>query len=474
MVKKKSEVQEVKKNIRCLNIRNLNILKTNILFPMGGKSRRVLRGGVVYDEQRNRNSVNKSLALDLPDHVLELVVEHLCLPDLFRFGWVCKLWKSVCDPLQFQNHLPWLIGPFNNNKDDDDSSLAFDSTETAIGFFSLRNQRIYKAELPELSNRRICGSLPAGWLMTIHENSEIQLFNPFIMNRLSQTWSSASLIYLPPMSKLPGVTTELTENELFYVGTSIRVPAAHFRFPSKEMRDVCIDNVAMSSSLITKGTVIMVIQGVDCALAFYIIGGVEQVWTPVSRELGNSLFHDLTYYKGKFFAVHNNGYVVVIDGVKENSLFSPSLKIVVGRHPFKFADHHYILESSGDLLVVLRYLKALDDSKTWRLYRTVGFKVLKLDFTGRDISWVEVESIGDRSLFLGGNTSFTIQANEFSGCKPNCIYFTDNFYNYNREFGGHDLGVFSLQDGSIENFHYQSDDVVVMPPPVWYAPNLSC
>ncbi|KAF9614582.1 hypothetical protein IFM89_019329 [Coptis chinensis] len=180
----------------------------------------------------------------VPDDVLDLVVERLCLPDLYRFGMVSKLCKSVCDPLQFSDQLPWLIVPFVNN---------------------INNSTTY------LRRHR-----KRGWLMTVHENSQVQLFNPLSL--------SSRVIHLPPLTKFPGVlnTIERKENEeddvpsLFYMVSST-IPLDILK-SSKVMRDTYIFKVAMSSSSVSEG---------------------------------------------KFYAVDNGGYVVVVNGLEETQEETP-------------------------------------------------------------------------------------------------------------------------------------------------------
>ncbi|KAF9614573.1 hypothetical protein IFM89_019320 [Coptis chinensis] len=285
----------------------------------------------------------------VPDHVLELVIERLCLPDLYRFGVVSKHCKSVCDPLQFSDHLPWLIVPFINNINNSTptSSMAFDDTKD-VGFFSLRDGKVYKAELPELSNRRICGSFPGGWLMTVHENSQVQLFNPLR--------SSSRIIHLPPLTNFPGVVDTIERNEdgvssRFYM---VSVCSRDVLRSSKFMRDTYIIKVAMSSSLVSEGTIIMAIQATNQTLAFYRIGGDQRVWTPIARAVGHGMLHDLTYYNGKFYAVHNGGCVFIVNGLEETRDTSTSLEKIIHCPPGDIATQHYVVESSDDLLVVRR------------------------------------------------------------------------------------------------------------------------
>ncbi|PIA29999.1 hypothetical protein AQUCO_03400001v1 [Aquilegia coerulea] len=405
----------------------------------------------------------------LPSHLLDLIAECLDLPDLLRFGFVCQTWKSVCGPLQFRNHLPWLIVPIKNAAS---NTMTFDDKDN-VGFFSLCDDKIYKAEIPELSNRRICASLPGGWLMTVHENSEIQLFHPFS--------PKLSLIHLPPLMELPCVLGTIKKegvaSPLYYIITKFGSPEPRF-FPPAYVRDHCIHKVAMSSSLITSDTIIMIIQDAGHSMAFYRFGGNQEKWVPATQNQNHYNFQDITYHSGKFYAVHSNGYVIAIQGLDDTETL-PYGEQVISQHPGDLAPRYYILESSGDLLVVLRYSVNLgekdpNDMLQVRPFKTVGFKVFKIEFGVPDNKWVQIHNLGDRSLFLGYNSSFSLSSTHFSGCKPNHVYFTDDLGHccYSEGHGGHDLGIFNLEDGGIETFLYPSNTLLVTPPPIWFAPNI--
>ena len=64
-------------------------------------------------------------------------------------------------------------------------------------------------------------------------------------------------------------------------------------------------------------------------------------------------------------------------------------------------------------------------------YLTIGFTVQKLKRCTQAGSkyrykWVKVHSLGDQALFVGDNSSVSLSASSFNGCKANCIYFTDD------------------------------------------------
>ncbi|KAF2320772.1 hypothetical protein GH714_030636 [Hevea brasiliensis] len=113
----------------------------------------------------------------------------------------------------------------------------------------------------------------------------------------------------------------------------------------------------------------------------------------------------------------------------------------------------HLVESSGDLLLVLRYLGK--EGKLWVCpYRTQNFHVYRLD--SNDPNWVEVDNLKNEVLFLAGNHSMSLSAQDFSGFEKNSIYFTGDIWNQmNKDYSyaGYDLGKFSLEEKITKPFY---------------------
>lgn len=101
----------------------------------------------------------------------------------------------------------------------------------------------------------------------------------------------------------------------------------------------------------------------------------------------------------------------------------------------------YLVELGGILFVVSRTSKCVG-------YRhvTVEFRAFEVPFGNGNWLDSEVKTLGNRSLFLGTNSSFAVDATKYSRCKANCIYFTSDFY----EKRHRDMGVFNMTNGKIE------------------------
>jgi hypothetical protein len=118
----------------------------------------------------------------------------------------------------------------------------------------------------------------------------------------------------------------------------------------------------------------------------------------------------------------------------------------------------YLVESLGDILLVVRYL----GPPTCPPSKTLRFDVFKLDFQQQTME--RVECLGDRVLFLC-KYSFSVSAKDFPELNPNSIYFThdDEEYwpgiytivGYTEEYCGgencedYDIGFYCLEDHSI-------------------------
>ena len=78
--------------------------------------------------------------------------------------------------------------------------------------------------------------------------------------------------------------------------------------------------------------------------------------------------------------------------------------------------------------------------------------------------------VRDQALFVGDNSSVSLSASSFNGCKANCICFTDDNklnYAYTSEGGGYDIGAFRMQDRKIEH-PYPGESLSFFSTPLWY------
>ncbi|KAK9733865.1 hypothetical protein RND81_04G097800 [Saponaria officinalis] len=180
-------------------------------------------------------------------------------------------------------------------------------------------------------------------------------------------------------------------------------------------------------------------------LAFWKSG--DNQWTMLKKDYSH--FLDITFYRGEFYAVEQYARIVALG----NSSPPATPRLVANlMFPYTFCNSSYLVESAGKLLFVLRELEDQDED-TLELR---CFKVWEIDVDTGEVK--TVTSLGNRALFLGHNSSFSVEA-----CppvsRPNCIYYTDNYDHNHLLFPETitrcDMGVYDLSLGRKIGEFYQ-------------------
>jgi hypothetical protein len=388
----------------------------------------------------------------LPRDILESISKNLTVyTDYLGFRAVCHTWRISVPkiPHHLPPQLPWLMLPLSQSL----------SHQTHRSFFDLSLLKIHLLKLPEASHRkRRCGS-SNGWLVILDETPTILLLNPLTRAKLN----------LPPLSTFPNVVT-------FNYSKIGREYALRDSFGNNysrnltEMRDSFIKKLVLSSSPTRDNDFIaLAILNQTGDLAFCKNG--DQAWTFIHEARFFS--EDVIYYKNQFYAVDKHGKIAVCEVRGEDS---PRVSIIE-MPPLIGGDIYYLVNSEDELLLVTRYLDLqFDDADPYILngfYKTVRFEVFRMNWSG--LRWERVENLGDRILFVGDNSSFSLSASDFRGCSGNCIYYTDDYceFNYDCGFRDYDLGIFKLWDGSIEPLpcYHPNSLSQLRWPPIWVTPN---
>ncbi|KAE9453332.1 hypothetical protein C3L33_14766, partial [Rhododendron williamsianum] len=314
------------------------------------------------------------------------------------------------------------------------------------------NKILSSLELRVPYRRRCCGS-SHGWLATVNEeDSGITLLNPFSGRALS----------LPKVGCEPYNINPAMRHNLKY---------------EYDVKKVILSCGDPSSDEF----VVVAIYSMCNALA-YIKPGRSKHWIKIKG--GN--YSDAIYHQGIFYVMDKYSGVLYLD-VRDYS--EPKGRLVVNhttrRHPFKA--YIVVLSTGKDLLLVERFLKKKGRPARWV---TSSFKIFKLGFvcgSGSSISggsqqfakeWVEINSLGDDTLFLGDNYSLSVTASSFPGCQANCVYYTDDVYTDTSApwypYGPRDMGIYSFVDGSLApHYEFKKKQMKVpMPPPIWIVPTL--
>ncbi|KAK4858269.1 hypothetical protein QYF36_013620 [Acer negundo] len=186
----------------------------------------------------------------------------------------------------------------------------------------------------------------------------------------------------------------------------------------------------------------MVIYKQDLRYLAYFRPG-DKTWTSVY----SGMFHDVVYYKEKFYAINSFNDIHVCD---DRSDINPTVTQKVGNIPCELSelkpDRLYMVESKGALLVVMGR-KYYNDHSSW---------VFSVDLSTN--TWTEIKDLGKRSLFVSQNSSVSVEISfDDNYCKSNCIYFVQDCAEtgfYGRKAGeGKELRVYNMQDGSTEEVY---------------------
>ncbi|ESR53395.1 F-box domain containing protein expressed [Citrus sinensis] len=351
------------------------------------------------------------------DLLIEVAQRLTWLQDLVAFGGVCSSWRFVATVVKLTfnfNRAPWLM-------------LAPEKCTDQRRFFSLSKGMTRQFILPEANGKKCFSS--KGWLITIAQDLSMSLLHPFSRRQI----------------KLPHIKTIKNWRDL----------------KTTKMYANFIFKCALSSSPDYSSNYTIVISYVG-KLAYARPG--DRSWIPIDL---NAYYHDIIFYNGLLYAVKTS-QVRAFD-IRGNN---PTVVQEVSSLPSEllrfFPGSWYVAESTRKLLVIVREGSQVNDN--WS-YGTTRFQVLGLDFLTN--TWTEVENLGDRALFLGHNSSFSVDAS-ISHCKANCIYFTDDcvdaYWYIACKGGGKDMGIYDLQEETIEPF-FKGDSYNRITPPMWVEKN---
>ncbi|KAL5697684.1 hypothetical protein ACHQM5_028803 [Ranunculus cassubicifolius] len=364
----------------------------------------------------------------VPEDLVSIIANKLIhIKDYTVFGAVCTSWQSIY--ARNRDNLPrealLLMLPTEDDKDGKTRSL-----------YSLYEKKIYdnlKITLPH--NLHCCGS-SLGWLATVSETYQVSLINPFL--------PPDNEIQLPPLTTFD-------------------------RHPTKEpiCNQTFLKKVVLSADPISNPNyMVMAIHSVRGRISFFKPG--DKAWTPLDFEG----ICDVIYDQDEFYALQTEGHILVCD------LNGPSPNIrSIGKAKKIYGDKKYLVKSSIGLLQVRREIEydSDDDSEEWdpetltNDYPTT-FEVFNYDPIMDN--WEAVNSLDGRVLFVGDNSSLCLSISDMPGCKPNCIYFTDDYharYFGHDSLGPSDVGVFDLEDWSNEAM-YPTDSKTFVLAPIFIQP----
>lgn len=393
---------------------------------------------------------------ELPSELLqEIAQKQTNYVDYISTRAVCKSWRVAIAkrPHNLLSQPPFLLLPYHQ------------SSPNQRGFYNITDGKTYSLELPEAYEKRCCGT-SHGWLIMVEESPAIFLLNPLTRARIG----------LPSLSSFPTFPTKIVfENSRNLNKNLIAREKLH-------IRDTFVVKAIVSADpSLTTNFMVVVIYGLTENLAFCRSG--DAAWTPIIDETSPPpRYKDVMFREGNLYVVDQMGRISICN--VENT---PTMIHVADPPPIppRMGYKQWYLSSLNEELLLLgRYRKVIPDYE----YRTDRFEVYKLDVNGG--SWLKVESLGDKILFLGWNSSLSISAQNYTNCKGNCIYFADDYMRIGRDYvwEGHDFGIFDLGDGGVQSltlplypikqpcfaniFYYERSlyrdrSLFILLPPVW-------
>ncbi|KAL5073824.1 hypothetical protein RYX36_012808 [Vicia faba] len=337
---------------------------------------------------------------ELPQEIIELISKRLTIySDYLRFRCVCRTWNSCVPktPLHLPPQLPWLILSHNS-------------------FFDPSTHKIHHLNLPLSASPRtsICGS-SFGWLVILHQISEVRLLNPI----------THVILFLPSLYTFPKFVREGLGYNLF------------------------LNKVVLSSSpSLSDDFAAFVI--LNCRQLAFCRKGYDS-WVLFNVN-GNHLWVDVVSKNGLFYVVSTKGMIAVCD------VEGPRVSIIEMTSSVNLSKETFCVMFSGEdmLLVSQPLLQGVSHRER--------FRILKMDWNM--LNWKEIHTLGENMLFVGSRSSVSFSTVDFGGCPPNRIYFTNNVFRKDN------LGIISLSDESVELLaHYTLTYDVRLGCPIWLTPN---
>ncbi|XP_059627443.1 F-box protein SKIP23-like [Cornus florida] len=281
-------------------------------------------------------SVSQSNWAWLPNHLLDMILDNLVsLSDYIRFGAVCKEWQS----LAIQNR---------------------------VQFFK-KNQQVPLLMVPTEDNSEE------------RQSFALTLINPFC----------GATIELPPVIDRSKFKRYESDDDSDDDTTQVEV-----EFVVKKVALLADPALSVNDYIVSA-----IYDNINGRLAFIQPG--DKVWTYTDRDKFDSAYEDVIYYKGQILAVDLWGRIKMINlnrSARESKV--PQQKVITLPQTYRFNQMRiYLVESSsGNLLVVERYLKYIDGQLATSVSKV--FKILLQQTEEGFAKRVEMKSLCGDSLFL--------------------------------------------------------------------------
>ncbi|KAJ7957016.1 F-box protein [Quillaja saponaria] len=407
----------------------------------------------------------------LPPEIVQLILQRLSINDYLHLGKVCSSWRAAVAEASASKfcrtvtQLPWLMACTYHAKD--------------RFFLCPSEERIFKPNPRHIKKHWHCvGSVDPGWFIMIDTTA---FSHPFPLPESPNFFFnpvSGARVMLPSQSTI--------SSDPYFFNKVVATSAPNF-----PVSDSCF-LVALST--------------VHRCLAFCRL--TDKLWTVIDAEETRDVdIHDIEIVDGKLYAVTRKAldFIMVFD--LENSNATAKKLVLVQPKPVSssrvarmqnglesWTGHplYYCLakdSSTGELLLVLNLgdfvlntvafpSRSINKDNTVVPPKTNKFRVFKLhDSNGDGPRWVELHSLGHRSLFVTTTGCKVISLATTSCYSPhelvrgNCIYFAFHYACARNPSLSRDIGMFCFEDSSISRFLPVGSSSPICFSFVWFVPN---
>ncbi|PHT79485.1 hypothetical protein T459_17537 [Capsicum annuum] len=101
-------------------------------------------------------------------------------------------------------------------------------------------------------------------------------------------------------------------------------------------------------------------------------------------------------------------------------------------------------------------------------HTTETFGVFKVNFiNNHNVKLQHLDDIGNRAFFVGKNRSFVLSTTEFPELRSGSIYYADQDYLWEYNFGGHDMGIYDYKEVDFIKLE------TISPAGSWFIPDVN-
>lgn len=348
-------------------------------------------------------------------------------------------------------------------------------------FYSVTHEEVLSFDSLVPYHKRFIGS-SFGWLISVDKDFIFTLFNPFSNTPCNNNVSTIRL--LEPFTG-PEVFNQVGNFDFGRPGEVVVFNHEYFFLKAI---------LSAEPTLHCHNYILMLIYGSSRRLGFIQPGYGNWIYPEDPKNDHLRGFCEVIYTSnGFFYALQDSGAVICFEidlpcECEGTQIYMTPILRTETRCPLR-----YLVEScSGDLLQVLRFEKL---NKFTDENFSAEFKIFKYQNRRNCCpkpsdseselrsGWVELNSLGDDVLFLGGNASLSVLASDFPGgaLRPGSIYFSFGFHPellvlqqpYHRK-GLLDMAVVNLETKSVEALNIHQDaywySAILNRSPIWVVP----